>query len=143
MPGLSSLIQNVLDVAKIESGRKAYAKEEADLGRLVADVIEVMRQIGEEMLEDPDLKQSIEEPLNVLGVNRLDDSAVTIRARLKTVAGMQWSLRREFLRRVKNRFDEVGIEIPFPHQTVYFGVDKDGAAPPVHVRLSGSRGSES
>jgi small conductance mechanosensitive channel len=39
---------------------------------------------------------------------------------------------------MKKRFDALGIEIPFPHQTVYFGVDKNGAAPPAHIRLDGS-----
>ena len=41
--------------------------------------------------------------------------------------------RREFLRRIKQRFDERSIAIPFPHQTLYFGASKDGSAPPVHV----------
>ena len=36
---------------------------------------------------------------------------------------------------MKIRFDELGIEIPFPHQTVYFGEDKSGAAPPAYVRM--------
>jgi small-conductance mechanosensitive channel len=42
-------------------------------------------------------------------------------------------VRRELLRRTKKAFDERGIEIPFPHRTLYFGVDKDGRAPPAHV----------
>jgi small conductance mechanosensitive channel len=37
-------------------------------------------------------------------------------------------LKREFNRRLKNRFDELGIEIPFPQQTITFGEDKDGNA---------------
>ena len=40
---------------------------------------------------------------------------------------------REFNRRMKKRFDELGIEIPFPHRTLYFGTDKDGSAAPVHI----------
>ena len=46
---------------------------------------------------------------------------------------MQWSVKREFLRRVKKRFDQEGIEIPFPHTTMYFGEDKDGKAPPAQI----------
>jgi small-conductance mechanosensitive channel len=46
---------------------------------------------------------------------------------------MQWSVRRELLRRTKKAFDERGIEIPFPHRTIYFGVDKQGTAPPAHI----------
>ena len=45
-------------------------------------------------------------------------------------------MRREYLRRIKLRFDEVGIEIPFPHMTVWFGEMKGEALSPVaHVRI--------
>jgi small conductance mechanosensitive channel len=57
----------------------------------------------------------------ILGVNSFADSAVMIRFHLKTKPLMQWPVRRELNRRIKNRFDELGIEIPFPHQTLYFG----------------------
>ena len=53
------------------------------------------------------------------GVNELGDSSVVIRARLTTVAVERWSVRREALRRIKNRFDADGIEIPFPQLTVH------------------------
>ena len=73
------------------------------------------------------------EPLEVLGVDQFADSAVIIKARFKTLPIKQWAVGREFNRRMKRRFDELGIEIPFPHQTLFFGVDKQGNAPPVHV----------
>jgi small conductance mechanosensitive channel len=38
---------------------------------------------------------------------------------------------------MKKRFDEIGIEIPFPTRTVYFGVDQAGNAPPARVRIEG------
>jgi small conductance mechanosensitive channel len=98
-------------------------------------VVEVLNELGEELLQDPQLAKDILEPLVVQGVHRLDDSSVTIRARIKTVAGMQWSMRREFLGRMKKRFDERGIEIPFPHRTIYFGVDQHGKAPPARVQM--------
>ena len=99
--------------------------------------IEVLKQVGEEMQGDETYGGNILEPLEVLGLNSLDDSAVTVRARFKTVPGSQWGTRREFLRRIKQRFDELDIEIPFPQQTVWFGVDKDGKAPVAPVRLEG------
>ena len=71
-----------------------------------------------------------------MGVNALGDSAVTLRVRVRTIAGFQWGVRREYLRRIKLRFDEVGIEIPFPHMTVWFGEMKGNVPPPVaHVRI--------
>ncbi|MDX9862654.1 MAG: mechanosensitive ion channel [Rhodospirillales bacterium] len=100
----------------------------------VDEVMEVLKQLGVEMSEDPDFGPLILEPLEMIGVDALADSAVVIRVRFKTLPLKQWTVRREFNRRMKNRFDELGIEIPFPHQTLYFGVGKDGTAPPAFVR---------
>jgi small-conductance mechanosensitive channel len=55
----------------------------------------------------------------MLGVDTLADSAVVIKFFLKTRPLKQWSVKRELLRRIKRRFDALGIEIPFPHRTIY------------------------
>jgi small conductance mechanosensitive channel len=93
----------------------------------------VLEAVGAEMQADETFGPSILEPLQVMGLNNLSDSSVDIRVRLKTKAMMQWMVRRELLHRTKKAFDEHGIEIPFPHRTLYFGVDKEGSAPPAHV----------
>jgi len=67
------------------------------------------------------------------GVQALGDSAVVLRARVKTRPGAQWGFGRAWNEQIKKIFDARGIEIPFPHQTVYFGELKDGSAPPVHL----------
>jgi len=59
--------------------------------------------------------------LEVLGVDKFDDSAVIIKVRMKTVPIQQWAVGRELRRRIKKAFDQRGIEIPFPHLSVYFG----------------------
>jgi small conductance mechanosensitive channel len=100
----------------------------------------VVKQLGAEMKEDPTYGAVILEPLEILGVNEFADSAVIIKARIKTKPIKQWMVLRDFNRRMKNRFDELGIEIPFPHQTIYFGVDRDGNAPPAWVRMKNERG---
>ncbi len=127
------------DVTSVLNFTKDYSFSLLDIGvayrENVDEVIEVLKKLGEEMQADEIHGPNILEPLQVLGLNSLDDSAVTIRARLKTVPGLQWQTRREFLRRMKARFDDLGIEIPFPHQTVWFGVDKQGRAPAAPVRL--------
>jgi moderate conductance mechanosensitive channel len=64
----------------------------------------------------------LEEPL-MMGVDDLGDSAVTIRAVIKVAAESRWKVKREALRRIKNRLDSEGIEIPYPHMTVYRGGD--------------------
>ena len=101
----------------------------------VDEVMQVLHDLGAEMRQDPYFRRLILEPLEVAGVDRFADSAVVIKARFKTRPLRQWEVAREFNRRIKNRFDELRIEIPFPHQTLYFGADKQGRAPPAHVEV--------
>jgi small conductance mechanosensitive channel len=84
-------------------------------------VVEVLQEIAESMRAEEAWAASILEPLDVLGVDRFDDSAVIVKVRLKTLPLRQWAVGREMNRRIKKRFDELGIEIPFPHVSVYFG----------------------
>ncbi|HEX9767709.1 MAG TPA: mechanosensitive ion channel domain-containing protein [Kiloniellales bacterium] len=99
----------------------------------VDEVFKVLEAVGEDLQADETYGPAILEPLQVMGLNNLGESSVDIRVRLKTKAMMQWSVRRELLRRTKKAFDARGIEIPFPHRTLYFGVDRDGTAPPAHI----------
>lgn len=73
------------------------------------------------MLEDKEFGNFMLEPPEIFGVDKFDDSAVIIKGRIKTKPIRQWTVGREFLRRVKQAFDAHDIEIPFPHRTVYFG----------------------
>jgi moderate conductance mechanosensitive channel len=84
-------------------------------------VVEVMRKVDEELRGDPRYNQFILEPIEVLGVDNFADSAVVIKARLKTQPIQQWAVGREYRRRLKKAFDAAGIEIPFPHRTLYMG----------------------
>ena len=68
------------------------------------------------------------------GVQGLGDSAVVLRARIKTVPGKQWAVGRAYNELCKEVMDERGIEIPYPHQTLYFGEDKQGAAPALRLK---------
>lgn len=98
------------------------------------EVVEILSEIGREIYDEDEWKAQIITPLEVMGLQNLADSAVEIRVKFQTKPMMQWKVRREFLKRVKKAFDARGIEIPFPHQTIYFGVDKDGTAPPANFR---------
>jgi small conductance mechanosensitive channel len=53
----------------------------------------------------------------------------------------QWGIKRAFNIRVKKKFDEYGIEIPFPHRTIYMGEPKQGHAPPINVSLGDAKAS--
>ncbi len=87
----------------------------------VDQVIEVLREVGEELRNDPDFKNLILEPMTVLGVNSFGDSSINISMFFKTLPIRQWDVAREFRKRVKKAFDQRGITIPFPHRTVYMG----------------------
>ena len=94
----------------------------------VDEVMKVIEDLGREMAEDQSLGADITGPMEAQGVQEFGDSAVVIRAKMMVRAGTQWGLKREFNRRLKNRFDELGIEIPLPQRTITFGEDKDGNA---------------
>ncbi len=84
-------------------------------------VSEIMKEVAANLYADPEYKDKIIEPIEIFGVDEFSDSAVVIKARLKTQPIEQWKVGREYRRRLKKAFDEQGIEIPFPHQTIYWG----------------------
>lgn len=101
----------------------------------VDEVIDLIHDIGRELQADAEIGPLILEPLEVFGLDAFGDSAIVIKGRIKTRPIKQWAVGRAFNRLVKIRFDERGIEIPFPHTTLYFGQDKSGSAPPAYLRL--------
>ena len=103
----------------------------------IDEVIAVVKQVADEMRQDPAINAGILSELQILGLIELGDSAVVVRTRFKTTPFMRWRLERDFRHRIKNRFDELGIEIPYPHQTIYFGENKQGRAAPARVRIQG------
>ncbi len=84
-------------------------------------VVQVMCQVDEEMRQDPQFEPKMLGPIEIFGVDNFGESEVTIKARLRTHPIQQWSVGREYRRRLKKAFDAVGIEIPFPHRTLYMG----------------------
>jgi small conductance mechanosensitive channel len=103
----------------------------------VDEVIALIRKVGEELQQDPEIGPLMLEPVEIFGLDQFGDSAIVIKGRLKTKPIKQWAVGRAFNRLIKIRFDEHGIEIPFPHQTIYFGEDKDGGAPPLRAQIEG------
>jgi moderate conductance mechanosensitive channel len=84
-------------------------------------VSKVLRGIADELMREEDYKVLILEPLEIIGVDKFADSAVIIKARIKTPPIKQWTVGREMNRRIKKKFDELGIEMPFPHVSLDFG----------------------
>lgn len=84
-------------------------------------IMGVLKNIGDELLADPAFNQYILEPLEIMGVDNFGPSEVIIKMAITTLPLKQWCVGRELRRRIKKKFDELGIEIPFPHTTVYWG----------------------
>jgi moderate conductance mechanosensitive channel len=119
-------------VTAISNMTKDYSMYLLDIGVAYKEntdrVIEAMQEVFADIAADPAYAGDIIGDLEVLGVDRFADSAVYVRARIKTVPIKQWNVGREYNRRMKLKFDELGIEIPFPHRTIYFGQPAEGQA---------------
>jgi small conductance mechanosensitive channel len=94
---------------------------EVDVGYAedVDRVLDVFRSEAGRLAADSAWHQVLDGLPEVLGVERLGESGVTVRTVLRTVPGQQWAVGREFRRRIKNRLDAEGIEIPYPQRTVH------------------------
>jgi len=117
------------EVKTVVNYTREYAQALLDIGvaykENVDHVMEVIKEIGKEMRDDKYFGRLIIGDVEMFGVDDFSDSQITIKFRVKTLPIKQWEVMREFRRRIKNRFDELGIEIPFPHRTVYWGTGKD------------------
>ena len=125
--------------AKVSNYMRDFAYHLADIGVAYRENIDEVRQAMldafEELRQDPEQGPNLIGDLEWFGLNSFGASELVMRARIKTKPGLQWGVGRAYNAIVKRIFDERGIEIPFPHQTVYFGEDKRGVAPPLHMRI--------
>lgn len=86
-----------------------------DVDRVIAE----LQRLTDEFQQDPEFGPLVLEEPMILGVDRLADSGVVVRFWVKTPPLQQWPVKRELLRRVKKRFDELGIDFPYPQRTVH------------------------
>ncbi len=84
-------------------------------------VIKIINLICREMAEDPKWQEDFIAAPSVLRVDNLGDSGVDIKILGDTRPARQWDIMGELRLRIKNTFDQEGIEIPWPHAKVYFG----------------------
>ena len=94
-------------------------------------VVDVMRSVADKLQEEPEYGSVMLAPIEIFGVDDFADSAVIIKARFKTRPLQQFNVGREYRRRLKKAFDTAGIEIPFPHRTLYMGE----ASPPFQLLM--------
>jgi moderate conductance mechanosensitive channel len=123
-------------IARVSNLTRTWARVVLDVGVAYREeperVITVMRAIGQEMYEDELWTPAFIEPPEVPGVEALGDSSVEFRIVAKVLPLRQWEVARELRKRIKVGFDLAGIEIPFPHRTLFWGEGQrpaGGAAP--------------
>lgn len=102
-------------------------------------VMNIMKQTGDELQSDLEFRDKIIEPIEIMGLDQFADSALIIKARIKTKPSMQWLVSREYNKRLKIAFDTKNIEIPFPHTTVYWGAE----IAPLHLHVKDTSSSKS
>lgn len=118
------------EITRVSNLTKAWSRAVLNIGVAYKEdvdrVMDVLRDLLAEFHADPEWRALLLEEPQVPGVDAFGDSAVIIRVMAKTLPLKQWDVARELRRRIKNRFDREGIEIPFPHTTMYWG---DGQMP--------------
>ena len=110
-------------ISTVVNMSRGFAQAVVDVGvgygEDLDQVMDVMRETGAALRADVAFADRILGDLEIAGVERWADSAVMLRARFRTLPLEQWTVRREFLRRLKRAFDAHGIEIPFPQLRVH------------------------
>jgi small conductance mechanosensitive channel len=86
----------------------------------VNSAIALMGEVAQKMAVDPQWQEDILEPVSVIGVNQVSHAGIELMMRITVKRLRQWDVEREFRRRLKLTFDEQGIQIGIPKQTLSF-----------------------
>lgn len=117
-------------IATVSNMTRTWSRAVVDVGVAygtdVDDALRILAEESQRLAHDPEWQARFDGEPEVVGVQGLDENQVTIRTLLRTHAGQQWAVAREFRRRIKARLDQEGIEIPYPQRTVH--VRHHGAA---------------
>jgi small conductance mechanosensitive channel len=105
-------------ITSVTNSSRGYAYAVIEVGVAYTTDLETLfaalRSVGQQLRADPAFAGSIEEQLEITGVERLDGLTVTVRSRLRVRALEQWRVRREFLQRLKLELERQGIKLPTP-----------------------------
>ncbi len=119
-------------ITGVKNSTEGWARVVLDVGVAYGEnidrVIEVLMTLANEFTSDASYSDLILGEPEMFGVDALADSSVVVRLGLKVQPDKQWAIKRELLRRIKSRFDDLGIEIPFPQQTVHHRTENGEAA---------------
>jgi moderate conductance mechanosensitive channel len=124
-------------VDTVSNFTRDYSNYVIDMGVAYREDVEEARQAMfdayDALRADPEQAPNLLGDLEWFGLDQFADSAVVLRARIRTLPGKQWGVGRAYNAHVKRIFDARGIEIPFPHTTLVFGEDKKGRTQPLRV----------
>lgn len=106
------------EIRILSNKTKGWARAMVDVGVAYKEDIErvlaTLERVGQEMSQDEGYHPLLLEQPTVSGVEELGDSAMTLRIMVKTQPGKQWEVSRELRKRIKETFEEEGIEMPYP-----------------------------
>ena len=80
--------------------------------------MEIMREVADKMRSTWPWYRKMVQPLEIAGLDQFGDSAIIIKGRIKTRPGDQWEITREYQRRLRQRFAELGISFPYPARQI-------------------------
>jgi small-conductance mechanosensitive channel len=110
------------NIQLIGNKSRGWARAIVDVGVAYGEDVERVRDILEELFQelvaDEKLREALLDGPKVLGVERLGEYDVVLRVVAETIPSRRISLERELRSRIKQRFDERGIESPSPRQVV-------------------------
>lgn len=132
--GIMHVVPNS-EIKVVSNKTRGWSRAVIDVGvpydENVDRALEVLRSESLDFSAEPAWATQLDGPVEVLGVESLSDSAVVLRTMIRTQPGSQWSVAREFRRRIKNRFDQERLQIPFPQRRVHVRVESGPAQDPV------------
>jgi small conductance mechanosensitive channel len=139
------------EIMRVGNQSQNWARAVLDIpvafGEDLARIRRVLGEIADALYEDPEYSSLVLERPEVWGVERWDADAMVVRVVLKTAPLEQWNVARELRQRIKQRFDELSIEIPYAQRVVWLRQDGDestgGRGPDEDLAASGQSGAGS
>jgi moderate conductance mechanosensitive channel len=132
------------EIKVVSNKTRGWSRAVVDVGvpydENVDRALEILRDEAAQFSTDKTWGSQLDGPVEVLGVESLSDSAVVLRTMIRTQPGSQWSVAREFRRRIKNRFDRESLEIPFPQRRVHVRVEGGSGPDPIAHAAAGAAG---
>ena len=141
--GIMHVVPNS-EIKVVSNKTRGWSRAVVDVGvpydENVDRALEILRDEAAQFSTDKAWGSQLDGPVEVLGVESLSDSAVVLRTMIRTQPGSQWSVAREFRRRIKNRFDRESLDIPFPQRRVHVRVEGGPGPDPIAHAAAGAAG---